>query len=509
MRIIRSFWRSFWRSFCWKFDDVERPSPLRVTRPMLIPLAFAVLLAPHARAQEAAKPEAQAEQQHHHATAAITLELPRFGRAQTNTSEPLFTLERALQAARGNNPTYQQAEAGKKAARARAQQAALYPNPSVGYSGDEIRGGEIHGGKQGFFVEQTIVTGGKLSRAREVMNKDLKLAEVESEEQQVRVETAVKMAFYRVLAAQEMADSRADLARIAEQMVETERRLQNTGQADESEVLAAQIDAQRAKLSARMKENTLREEWRSLAAVVGQPDLPLQTVSGDLEHGWPALDEFQAVDDLATKSPAVRIASAAGEHAQAELARASREKIPDVVARGGLEYNHEQLNSIPQATGWQFNAELAVELPIFNHNQGNIAAARADIDRAEAEKRRVALTLRERAASVVDQYANARLMAEQYRDDILPLAKKSYGLTSDRYGEMLASYPRVLDAKRKLYELQSEYITALEGVWTTGLSLQGYLLTDGLEAPARPGEMDRAIRETNLPMPERTRSPGE
>src|SRR5437870_2414357 len=115
MRIIRSFCRSFSR----RFDVSEQFSLHCVARPMLIPLILAVLLAPHARAQEAAKPMAQAEQQHHHATAAVTLELPRFGRAQTNTSEPLFTLERALQAARGNNPTYRQAEAGKKAARAR------------------------------------------------------------------------------------------------------------------------------------------------------------------------------------------------------------------------------------------------------------------------------------------------------------------------------------------------------------------------------------------------------
>ncbi|MGH6853413.1 MAG: hypothetical protein ACREDJ_09535, partial [Methylocella sp.] len=65
-----------------------------------------------------------------------------------------------------------------------------------------------------------------------------------------------------------------------------------------------------------------------------------------------------------------------------------------------------------------------------------------------------------------------------------------------------------LDAQRKLYELQLEYIAALEGVWTNGLALQGYLLTDGLEAPARPEEVDRPIRETNMPMPERSMAPG-
>jgi cobalt-zinc-cadmium efflux system outer membrane protein len=477
---------------------------------VLLALSLSFDFAPASRAQETPMPGMKPQHQQTHATAqSVELEFPRLGRGQTEAKEALFTLDRALQVAKENNPTFRQAEAGIRAAKSRAQQAGLYRNPSVGYSGDEIRGGEIHGGKQGFFVEQTIVTGGKLGRAREVINKEAKLAEIEAEEQKLRVETAVKMAFYRVLAAQEMADSRTDLARIAEQFVETEKRLQNTGQADETEVLDIEVEAQRAKLSARMKGNTLREEWRSLAAVMGQPDLPLQTVTGDLERGWPQLEELQAAETVVQQSPAVRIATAAGEHAQAELARAQREKIPDINARAGLDYNHERLDGVPVATGWQVNAEVAMEIPVFNRNQGNVAAARAEIDRALAEKQRVALTLRERAATVVDQYANARLMAEQYRDSILPLAKKSYGRMADRYGEMQAAYPRVLESKRKLFELQSEYIAALEGVWTTGLALEGYLLTDGLEAPARPAEMDRAIRETNVPMPERTRSPGE
>jgi len=46
------------------------------------------------------------------------------------------------------------------------------------------------------------------------------------------------------------------------------------GQADESEVLEAEVEAQRTRMGARMQENTLREEWRSLAAVVGQRKCP-------------------------------------------------------------------------------------------------------------------------------------------------------------------------------------------------------------------------------------------
>jgi cobalt-zinc-cadmium efflux system outer membrane protein len=474
-------------------------------------LLCSTMLAIKSQAQEKTPPMPMNQQmQHHHRDVPLVKpEYPHMGRAQENAGGPLVTLEQMEKMASETNPTLRQAEAEIRAAKARKQQVGLYPNPSVGYTGDEIRGGSVGGGKQGFFVQQTIVTAGKLGKSREVSGAESKLAEIEAQEQQTRVTTAVKMAFLRVLAAQEWLEARRDLARIAQDAAQTQRELMNTGQADESEVLEAEVDAQRMRMAARMQENTLREEWRSLAAIIGQPTLPLATVTGDLERGWPELNEEEAVETIAKKSPAVQIAETATGRARAVLARAQREPIPDILLRGGLEYNHETLGSVPWAKGWEGIAEASVEIPIFNRNQGNIVVALADIDRTEQERIRVALTLRERAATVVDEYSNARLMALEYRDEILPHAKKAYSLLVDKYGRMLASYPRVLEAQRKLFELQLEYIAALEGVWTNGLALQGYLLTDGLEAPARPGEVDRPIRETNVPMPERSMSPGE
>jgi cobalt-zinc-cadmium efflux system outer membrane protein len=470
-------------------------------------VASVLAVADGVKAQQMQMP---AQEQHHQMQMQMQMikpEYPRMGRAQENAKGALATLEQVQKIAGESNPTLRQAEAEIRAARARQQQSGLYPNPTVAYTGDEIRGGSVGGGKQGFFVQQTVVTGGKLGLSRDTYGKDVKLAEIEAEEQKIRVQTAVKMVFLRVLAAQELLEARRDLAKISQDAAETQRRLMNTGQADESEVLEAEVEARRMRMSARMQENTLREEWRSLAAVIGQPELPLATVAGNLEKEWPELNEEEAVDAIAKRSPAVRMAKAAGERAQSVFTRAKREPVPDVQVRAGMEYNHETLGSVPFAKGWEGIAEVAVQIPFFNRNQGNVAAARADIDRAGEEKKRIALTLRERAASSVDEYANARLMAVEYREEMLPRAKKAYGLMVDKYGQMLASYPRVLETQRKLYELQIEYIAALENVWTNGLALQGFLLTDGLEAPARPGEVDRPVRETNVPMPERTMSP--
>jgi len=470
---------------------------------ILPPVLLSVVLATcSSQAQEpASMPQ---DQMHHHGDIQpVQPVFPRMGRAQEQAAAKLFSFDEAQHIAAESNPTLRQAESEIRAAKSRQQQAGLYPNPAVGYTGDEIRGGSINGGKQGFFVQQTIVTGGKLGKARSVFEQEARLAEIEAQEQKLRVQTAVKLAYYRVLSAQELLDARRDLAQIELNFVEVQRQLFNTGQVDETELLQAQVDAGRQRIYVRMQENSLRQEWKLLAAVLGRPDLPQAAVAGNLDRDWPEINEELAIENIAAQSPAARIAEADTVRAAAEVVRAKGEGIPDLQLRGGLEYNNEPLGIASPVTGWEGLAEVSVQVPIFNRNQGNVAAASAGRERARLEEQRVALRLRERAEAIVDQYASAKLMATTYRDELLPRAKKAYSLMNEKYGQMLAAYPRVLQSQRKLYALQAEYILALENTWTTGIALQGYLLTDGLEAPSRPGEVDRPVRETNVPMPER------
>src|SRR6476620_3226395 len=57
------------------------------------------------------------------------------------------------------SPSLKQAAADVAAARGAAVQAGLYPNPTVGYQGDQIGSGHT-AGQQGGFVAQTFVTQG-------------------------------------------------------------------------------------------------------------------------------------------------------------------------------------------------------------------------------------------------------------------------------------------------------------------------------------------------------------
>jgi cobalt-zinc-cadmium efflux system outer membrane protein len=424
------------------------------------------------------------------------------GRAQTPASEQkTITLEELQQMALQNNPTFAQSAANIQAAEGRKKQSGLYPNPTVGYQGEQIRGGSFRGGEQGFFVQQDIVLGGKLGLNRKIFDQELKQTETEAEEQKLRVVTNVRMSYIQALAAQQTLELRQNLSKLADDAVETSHQLANVGQADAPDVLESEVEAQQAQLAVTMAEQNQKRIWKALAAVVGNPRLPLMKLEGKLED-TPPVNAEELMEKVVNDSPAVRIAELGVKRAEAALAREKRESIPDLQFRGGMEQNRELLSAPSgRSVGLQGFADVGVRIPIFNRNQGNIATAKADAERAKREVDRVKLVLRERAASVVQNYTFSQTAVDRYKNQMIPRAQKAYELYSKKYQEMAAAYPQVLISQRTLMQLEVSYINALESFATSSLSLQSYLLTDGLEAPAQPGGMDKPVREVNIPLP--------
>jgi cobalt-zinc-cadmium efflux system outer membrane protein len=427
--------------------------------------------------------------------------------AQTPASEQkTITLEELQQMALQNNPTFKQSTANIQAAEGRKKQSGLYPNPTVGYQGEQIRGGSFHGGEQGFFVQQDIVLGGKLGLNRQIFDQELKQAETEAEEQKLRVVTNVRMSYIQALAAQQTLELRHNLSKLADDAVETSHQLANVGQADAPDVLESEVEAQQAQLAVAMAEQNQQRVWKALTAVVGSPRLPLMKLEGKLED-TPPVNADELVEKIVNESPAVRIAELGVKRAEAALVRAKREPIPDLQLRGGMQQNGELLSD-GRSVGLQGFADVGVRIPIFNRNQGNIATGKADTERAKREVERVKLVLRERAASVVQNYTFSQTAVDRYKNHMIPRAQKAYEMYTKKYQEMAAAYPQVLIAQRTLMQLEASYITALENFATSSLSLQSYLLTDGLEAPSQPGGIDQPVREINIPF-QMTTSPQE
>jgi cobalt-zinc-cadmium efflux system outer membrane protein len=428
------------------------------------------------------------------------MQMPKTSELQQPTAQadPSYSLEQLQQLAVDHNPTLKQAQAEIRAAEGRKRQARLYPNPTVGYIGEQISGGSQRGGEQGGFIQQDIVLGGKLGAAQRVFEQERLQAEAERGEQLLRVQNAVAIAYYQSLGAQQTVAIRERLVKLAQDALATAQQLFNVGQADEPDVLQTQVETgqeELALLSAQQRQQML---WRSLAAVVAQADLPFGSLTGNLEN-LPDIDTQRWLEDILQNSPAVRIAGLSFARAKAELDRAKREPIPDLQLRAGVQQNRELLESTGRPIGLQGFAEVGIRIPIFNRNQGNVQAARASIERADLEQQRVQLLLRERSSFVFQNYLTAKAAVERYRSQMIPQAEKAYNLYLNRYRNMAAAYPQVLVSQRTLFQLQTDYITSLENLWVSTVALKGFLLTDGLEAPTPPTEVDRPVRETNLP----------
>ncbi len=405
--------------------------------------------------------------------------------AQT-AAPPGMRLEELERIAVATNPTIAQAQANVRVAAGLARQAGLYPNPTVGYYGDEIRGGYLGGGKQGGFVSQTIVTGGKLGASRRVADLLTRQSETSGEAQRLRVLNNVRVVFYQVLTDQRLVDVRQNLAKLAADATQTSYQLANVGQADRPDVLQAEVERQQAQVSLRVAEQNLRSSWRTLAAVVGKPDLPQTRLEGDLE----AIPDLNYEEWLATtlrESPEVRLAQQSVERAEASLSQARKVPIPDLQLYGNLSQNYEPLETTQKPIGLNGGVQIGVQLPIFNRNQGNIAAARAEIEIAKQDLTRLRLQISRDVGIMFRDYEAARVTVSQYKTEMLPRAEQAYRLYRTNYQNMAAAYPQALISQRTLFQLEVEYVQALESAWQAVLGIRGFGLMDGLSMPASSG----------------------
>src|SRR5260370_18539169 len=186
---------------------------------------------------------------HRHGQISVVMpEFPRLGESQRVVSGPIYELNDLEKMAGEHNPALAQAQREIEAARARTLQSGLYPNPTVGYRGDEIRGGSYGGGEQGFFVQQPIILGGKLALDRKVRGAAEKLREVDADAQHQRVENDVRMAYYRWLAAQERLALKGDILGILQSTVRIVGQRGCVVQADETENLDPEADEQHTEI---------------------------------------------------------------------------------------------------------------------------------------------------------------------------------------------------------------------------------------------------------------------
>ena len=182
-----------------------------------------------------------------------------------------------------------------------------------------------------------------------------------------------------------------------------------------------------------------------------------------------------------------------------QLRSARREAVPDLQLRAELQQNRQLLEAEVSNTyrvGLQGFVIAGVNIPVFNRNQGNTAAAKAELAKAQEEVTRVQLLLRRTAQPLLQAYLTEQVEAERYKSEMIPRAARAYQLYLNKYRQMASAYPQVIISQRTLFQLRLDYIQTLENLWKSAIALQNFTLSGGLDAPTPSGNSSTSI---NLP----------
>lgn len=376
------------------------------------------------------------------------------------------------QLAISSSPALAEASARVAAARGRWIQAGLYPNPLVGYSGQQLgSGGQAE--QQGVLVEQEFVTAHKLRKAREVAGWEVNRARQEFEAVRFRVLTDVRVGFYETLFAQRRQMVVRDLLSITERVVISAQQLLDAGEAGKPDVLRAKIERDTVLIDLQNVENRLEAAWRRLAAAAGAPNLVRVPLAGEPEEAIREISWDDALQSILSQSPELGAARAAVQTAawQVQLERAR--VYPNLTVQGIVQHDEA-------IEGTNGNLQATVPIPLFNRNQGAIREALAEQVAAEAAVDRTALRLQRDLGLVYERYASAQFQARKYANELLPNARETLDLVQQGYDAGEIAFIDLLTAQRTYSQVYLSYIDAQRELWIATAQIDGLLLGESL-----------------------------
>ncbi len=386
----------------------------------------------------------------------------------TNQIE-LLTLDQALEMAERRHPQLAETRALIEAASGRAQQAGTFPNPEaiLGAQQIPVQSYPVPDRQYVAGFGQTIPLGNRLAKAREaeLLDREVRLRGLESVHRQLRkrVHGSFATALYQESAFQ--AQSRIT-AGLGSMVAVTKARL-DAGDVIPQDLARSEMELARAEVELRRSESLRKQGLIALAAAVGDPDLEVKSVEGNLEVAFevPTLDALAA--NLSTQ-PELQAAEAGVRASSARIALAKAERIPDVK----VEALYHRLEVSEQNT---FDLGMSFPLPLFNRNQGKLREARSEALAAEA---RVRNTANELNLNLRDSYValtNALENLKTFRNQILPRAEIILKSAELRYASGDSALTDVLPVRRDWAAVHLSYLETLREVMLSWAEVSSFL----------------------------------
>lgn len=414
---------------------------------------------------------------------------PKGSELESGPGEPL-RLQEALAQALQHNPGLAAYSEEIRAREAEALQAGFRPNPLLSFEAENVFGsGDFSGtgaAETTVSLSQAIELGGKRSRRRELAEAQTTLAQREYAVAKADIFAKTADSFIAVLAAQERLQLADELATLAKQVLGTVEERIAAGKAAATESVRARIQWRELEVTREKVRRDLAAARRTLAAHMGFAAADFGTAVGDLSR-VADLPDLTDLERLIADGPSISRRVADTERRHRVVALESARRFPDLEVGLGVR-NLRESDDNALVLG------VSIPLPVFNRNQGAIAAAGSRLGQARAEERNALLQTQAALTGAGQEMAAAHEEAEALGIAILPAARQAleaaeYGYRAGKFGIL-----DVLDAQRTMVEAQERHLDALATFHRASNELNR-LLGRGLPESLNPAPVSAAAKE--------------
>lgn len=326
--------------------------------------------------------------------------------------------------ANNSNPRLIGPRAETEAAEALISQARLRPNPEVSFEAENFAGSGVFSGLSAteytLSVGQQFELGGKRAARIDAAEAQAELANLRAGLSQAELGYLVRERYILAVAAASRVDLARDIVARNEELSRIANLLVEVGREPPLRALRAQAALAESQAELQAAQAASLAARAGLAALWSEPGAPPLVPSQ-----FPAIVPPGEV--MATNSPLqLELARANTAAAAAEIARERSLRIPDpTVSAGVRRFEENNANA--------FIVGVSIPLPFGNRNQGNIAAAEANLRAATAREAVVRADYEQAVVRARAAYLAAEARVETLSTTSLPQADEALRLVQIGY----------------------------------------------------------------------------
>ena len=276
----------------------------------------------------------------------------------------------------------------------------------------------------------------------------------------------VEFAFYTLIGAQQVAVMRGSVAKSSAASAELAQRFFDAGNINDLALSLEKAAAAQAELNALSAQVAVADARSSLNALMGLPASETRWhVGSELRLPVAHEDDLSVLQQMADQQ---RLDLAAARQ-EVALARDALDVTKSYRYLGNAEIGIETERETDRSriTG----PTLALQLPIFNQNQGGILRAQSSVEFADAGLKALEIDVSNSVAVAHAKVQAMRRSVELLGQRLIPLRERIVARTQQQVNYMLVGVFDLIRTKQEEYDAYQMYLEALRDYWLARTAL--------------------------------------